>query len=73
MDTANQLLNEELQRLMLAKTNLRTLVGIADRMPAGEDRDALFVKIRKIIDALENEAKNLRDWGKHFHGVPEIH
>jgi hypothetical protein len=73
MMNAHKILDEELQRLATAKTNLRALVEIADRMPTGEDRDELFVKISAIIDALETEAKNLRDWGNQFNGVPKIH
>jgi len=63
----------EFKRLLIAKQNLRALIQICDDMEPRAEREALFAKVRKIIDALESEANNLRDWGKAFREVPEIH
>jgi len=64
-------LSFEFKRLLIAKKNLRALIQICDDMEPGAERDALFAKARKIIDALESETNTLRCGGPPE--VPEIH
>ena len=67
----DQTLANEFRRLTAAKNDLRRLIQICDDMPACEQRDEIFVKIRRIIDCLEAGANALRCGGDPE--SPEIH